>query len=126
MIDSRKKRAALEPDVDSTAAEADSNNNNGNVNGSTSLFDERQRQKSKPRPTKARLTATQLEELARQQQAEMDRGWRRVIELLAPMRQGDSTAESDWLVEAERLIEVFRQSKDLFSTAKVSRIVWFG
>jgi len=38
------------------------------------------------------------------------------------MLAGDPEAEKEWLVESERLVETFRETRNLFLTSRVSRL----
>jgi general transcription factor 3C polypeptide 3 (transcription factor C subunit 4) len=120
VIDSRKKRLAAR---------------GGNDAGrSGSLFEEKGRKFGKGGAlvkAKDRLSSSQLKELEEGKVKEVLRGFRRVRELcghvFAPEVEGHAEpskskeeAEREWLFEAERLIETFRETRNLFLTSRVS------
>lgn len=91
---------------------------------STSLFaEEKSTPKGKSSAGKARLTAAQLRELEAEKEKEVVRGYHRIKELWAGMLRGDAEAEREWLLEAEKLVDMFRETRNLFLTSRVSRVV---
>lgn len=109
VIDSRKKRP-----------KESTNQPEGNNSASTSLFEEKASAKSKAAlRAQGRLTHTQLRELESQKEKEVMKGYRRVQELWPGMLTGDEEAEREWLVEAEKLVETFRETRNLFLTSRV-------
>lgn len=89
----------------------------------TSLFEEKARVKGKSAAAKAnKLSAAQLRELEAQKEREVVQGFRRVKELWPRMLAGEEEAEREWLVEAEKLIESFRETRNLFQTSRVSSL----
>ena len=87
----------------------------------TSLFEEKARVKGKSVSVKAnKLSVAQLRELEAQKEKEAVQGFRRIQELWPRMLSGDEEAEREWLVEAEKLIESFRETRNLFQTSRVS------
>lgn len=119
MIDSRKRRAAQrDGTVDS----------GGGDPASASLFEEGKVRGSKAKGTPAKsnpnkLTVTQLRELETQKEREGVQSWHRVQELYARMLAGEEEATREWLVEAEKLVESFRETRALFLTSRVRSIV---
>jgi general transcription factor 3C polypeptide 3 (transcription factor C subunit 4) len=113
VIDSRKKRGK------SNAA----NQTEDTVNPSnTSLFsEEKATHKSKAR-VQNRLTHAQLRALEVQKEKEVVKGHRRLKELWSGMLVGEKESEREWLLEAEKLIDMFRETRNLFVT---SRVCWF-
>lgn len=116
VIDSRKKR------------NKDTNGNQPEdpFNPSTSLFaEERVSAKSKGGSTRPqnRLSHAQLKELEVQKEREVARGWARVNELWSLMlhegAEGHEDAAREWLIEAEKLVETFRETRNLFLTSRV-------
>jgi general transcription factor 3C polypeptide 3 (transcription factor C subunit 4) len=96
------------------------------VGGQThaSLFEETSRGKSKSSTSKSRkLTPAQLRELEEQKEREVVRGYRRVEELwprlLDESDQGREEVEREWMFEAEKLVDMFRETRMLFLTSKV-------
>lgn len=114
MIDSRKKRPK---DTVVNANSADPQ--------SSSLFEESTtKRKSKVSKT-GRLTLPQLHELERKKEEDVKRGYRLLCELwpkiLLPQRtDGQEPAEREWLLEAEKLVDMFRETRNLFRTSRVS------
>ena len=43
-------------------------------------------------------------------------------ELWPGMLAGDFEAEKEWLIESEKLVETFRETRNLFLTSRVSRL----
>ena len=110
VIDSRKKRGK------SNAA----NQSEDAVNpSSTSLFSEdKATPKSKAR-VQNRLTPAQLRELEVEKEKEVMKGYRRLKEIWSGMLAGEKHLEMEWLVEAEKLIDMFRETRNLFVTSRV-------
>jgi general transcription factor 3C polypeptide 3 (transcription factor C subunit 4) len=91
---------------------------------SASLFEEKSKGKGKAPASKSqhRLNPAQLRELEAQKEQEVLRGYRRVSELWPLiLSQGDKQeeAEREWLVEAEKLVDTFRETRNLFLTTRV-------
>lgn len=103
-----------------------------------SLFQETPRtggSDKKTKPSKARkLTVVQLKELEEEKEKEVLRGWKRIKELWARLLGQDMTdgasgdddvevdregAEREWMLETEKLVEMFRETRMLFLTTKV-------
>ncbi|KAI0642215.1 TPR-like protein [Trametes meyenii] len=117
VIEARKKRTAnREGTVDSGNADPTS----------ASLFEEGKVRGMKQRGTPVktnpnRLTPAQLRELEAQKEREAAQSWHRVQELWPRMladENGDEEAVREWLVEAEKLIESFRETRALFLTSR--------
>lgn len=88
--------------------------------GGSSLFREREARPSS-RITKKSMTPAQLLKLENERK-EQALGWyKRVRDLWSAMMSGQMEAEREWLLEAEKLVEMFRSTRDLFSTGKVFR-----
>ena len=110
VIDSRKKRGKS----NATNQTEDTTNPSG-----TSLFSEdKTTHKSKAR-VQNRLTHAQLRELEVQKEKEVVKGHRRLKELWSDMLAGEKDSEREWLVEAEKLIDMFRETRNLFVTSRV-------
>ncbi|SRR6266550_2511365 len=126
VIDSRKKR----PREAASAAAAGPSTGTA----STSLFHE-DRMIAKTKTTAGaaarpqnRLTHAQLRELEAEKEREVLRGWARVqdlwSEMLTSMHGKEPTQEErEWLLEAEKLVETFRETRNLFLTSRVSRLL---
>ncbi|KAJ3811099.1 hypothetical protein F5876DRAFT_88515 [Lentinula aff. lateritia] len=145
VIDTRKRRNK-DPSQDS---------NPTNSNPSTSLFAEKNVKSSSSRPTNQnRLTQAQLKELEAEKEKEALRSYNRVKEIwdgmikeretrekeleagiqaaksLMEQQQANGAAaegpvEREWMLEAEKLVDTFRETRNLFTAArKQMRIVW--
>ncbi|KAG6897632.1 hypothetical protein C0992_012861 [Termitomyces sp. T32_za158] len=108
VIDSRKKRPKESGASQPTESGA-----------STSLFEEKA---AKAKGTKApgRLTNAQLRELEAEKEKEVLRGYRVVKEQWAGMLADDEEAIKLWLIEAEKLVETFRETRNLFLTSRTN------
>ncbi|KAI0333808.1 TPR-like protein [Cubamyces sp. BRFM 1775] len=114
VIASRKRRAAHR--------EGTAEGGSGET-GSASLFEEGKVRgaKAKGTPAKAnpnRLTIVQLRELEAQKEREAVQSWHRVQELWPQMLANEEAATREWLVEAEKLVESFRETRALFLTSR--------
>ncbi|KAG2040882.1 TPR-like protein [Suillus americanus] len=84
-----------------------------------SLFEEKSRTKAKtPAPGKSRLTLAELKALEEQREREVILGYNRVEDLWPRMLHGDVEAEREWMIEAEKLVEMFRETRNLFLTTR--------
>ena len=110
MIDSRKKRGK------SNAV----NQTEDTVNPSnTSLFSEDKATPKSKAKVQNRLTHAQLRELEVQKEKEVMKGYRRLKEIWSGMLAGEKDSEREWLLEAEKLIDMFRETRNLFVTSRV-------
>ncbi|KAF8636092.1 hypothetical protein AX17_003797 [Amanita inopinata Kibby_2008] len=130
VIDSRKKKPkdAVPTSTQSPAP------GSSTAPASSSLFQEdRSSAKSKSAAgtgsmrSQNRLTHAQLRELEAEKEKEVLKGWSRVKELWGGMLSslrgegGDEEseqAEREWLVEAEKLVDTFRETRNLFLTSR--------
>ncbi|EDR04660.1 uncharacterized protein LACBIDRAFT_304399 [Laccaria bicolor S238N-H82] len=108
VIDSRKKRAkapATQFEDDPTTA---------------SLFAEERIARSKANAIRVQhqLTHLQLRELEAAKEKEVMQGYQRIRELWAGMMGGDEECEREWMVEAEKLVDMFREMRNLFLTSR--------
>lgn len=85
----------------------------------TSLFAEDKTTKTKANATRPRLTHAQLRELEAGKEKEVVCGYRRQKELWPAVVASDPEAERVWLVEAEKLVDMFRETRNLFLTSRV-------
>jgi len=113
VIESRKKRHkasnAVQPDEP------------GGSSASTSLFtEERAATKGKSSTRQNRPTHAQLKDLEMEREKEVVRGYRRLKELWSGMLAGDENADREWMLEAEKLVDMFRETRNLFLTTRVS------
>ncbi|KNZ78575.1 Transcription factor tau subunit sfc4, partial [Termitomyces sp. J132] len=109
VIDSRKKRT--KETIASQPAES--------AAASTSLFEEKAA-KSKAAKNPGRLTHAQLRELEAEKEKEVLRGYKIVKEQWAGMLAGEEDAVKLWLIEAEKLVETFRETRNLFLTSRTN------
>lgn len=65
------------------------------------------------------LTHAQLRALEVQKEKEVVKGYCRLKELWSGMLAGEEESEREWLVEAEKLIDMFRETRNLFMTTRV-------
>ncbi|KAI5998108.1 hypothetical protein EDD15DRAFT_2243627 [Pisolithus albus] len=113
VIDSRKRRLPQPEDV---------NVDRTTPQPTASLFDEKfqTRQKGKAANKQGRLSLAELKALEEEREKEVVTGYKRVEELW-PRILGDhpdDQAEREWILEAEKLIEMFRETRNLFLTTK--------
>ncbi|CCM04149.1 uncharacterized protein FIBRA_06311 [Fibroporia radiculosa] len=84
---------------------------------SSSLFEEKSRSKAGLKSAD-KLSATQLRELESQKEREVSQGFHIIRELWPRMLVGEEDAEREWLIEAEKLVESFRETRALFVTSR--------
>ncbi|KAF9821450.1 hypothetical protein IEO21_00696 [Rhodonia placenta] len=85
----------------------------------TSLFEERARPKGKAGSKNAnKLSVAQLKELEAKKEREVIQSYHRIKELWPRMLAGEEEAEREWLMEAEKLVESFRETRPLFLTSR--------
>jgi general transcription factor 3C polypeptide 3 (transcription factor C subunit 4) len=114
VIDSRKRRPK---DAALSAHSADT--------PSSSLFEESTTKKKSKVSKTGRLTLPQLHELERKKEHEVKRGYKLLRELWPKMllpqgAEGQELAEREWILEAEKLVDMFRETRNLFRTSRVS------
>ncbi len=112
VIDSRKKKPK-----DKSANQGEDDGGDG------SLFPEEkppQRGKSSTVKPQNRLTSAQLRQLETEKEAEIVRGYKRLKDVWEKMLLGDELAQREWMIEAEKMIETYRETRNLFMTGKVS------
>lgn len=95
--------------------------------GSASLFEEGKARgtpaKGKSKPTNPnKLTPAQLRDLEVQKEREAAQQWKRVQELWPRMLAGEEEPLREWLIEAEKLVEAFRETRALFLTSRVRHV----
>jgi len=111
VIDSRKRKARDPNQTRSSDTPTDS----------TSLFLERgSKTKTSKAKSQNRLTIAELRVLEAEREKDNLRGYKRVQETWAGMLSGDEESEREWMLEAEKMIETFRETRNLFSTQRVS------
>ena len=82
-----------------------------------SLFSEKKRGKQKQIPTakpRQTLSHDQILELEHQRENAAQEWYAKVRNLWDDMRKGEPEAENEWMLNAERLIEMFRETRKLF------------
>ncbi|KDR78033.1 hypothetical protein GALMADRAFT_245006 [Galerina marginata CBS 339.88] len=113
VIDSRKKRnrgAAHNQAEEST-----------NPVGTSLFAEDKAPAKTKATATRQnRLSHTQLKELEMQKEKEVVRGYQRMKDLWPSMLAGELEAEREWLLEGEKLVDMFRETRNLFSTSRTN------
>jgi general transcription factor 3C polypeptide 3 (transcription factor C subunit 4) len=72
-----------------------------------------------------RLTHLQLGELEAAKEKEVMQGYRGIRELCAGMMGRDEKYEREWMVEAEKLVEMVRETRNSFLTSRVSCLLCF-
>ena len=92
---------------------------------SSSLFEESTAKKKSKVSKTGRLTLPQLHELERKKEEEVKHGYKLLCELWPKMllpkgSAGQDLAEREWLLEAEKLVDMFRETRNLFRTSRVS------
>jgi general transcription factor 3C polypeptide 3 (transcription factor C subunit 4) len=110
VIDSRKKRGKS-----NAANQAEDTFNPSN----TSLFSEDKATPKLKARAQNRLTHAQLRELEVQKEKEVMKGYRRLKEIWSDMLAEEKDSEREWLVEAEKLIDMFRETRNLFVASRV-------
>ncbi|KAF8549682.1 TPR-like protein [Imleria badia] len=87
-----------------------------------SLFDEKSHARSKGRTTtkSGRLTLADLKVLEEQREREVLLGYKRIEELWPRVLSAESNDEvvREWMLEAEKLVEMFRETRNLFLTSR--------
>jgi general transcription factor 3C polypeptide 3 (transcription factor C subunit 4) len=90
-----------------------------------SLFAEKKskgkRSAAKSAQNKPRLSKEELIQLDQQKEGEALRAYARVKQLWDAMLAGEEAAEREWLIEAEKLVEMFRETRALFSVLNVGK-----
>ncbi|RXW22111.1 hypothetical protein EST38_g3735 [Candolleomyces aberdarensis] len=120
VIDSRKKRK----NANQSQAEMTPDPSGSQAMASTSLFTEdKLTAKSKAAAARAqnRLTHAQLRELEAEKEKEVIKGFKRLKEQWSALLSGDGVnAEREWLLEAEKLVDMFRETRNLFLTSRAN------
>ncbi|KZV61169.1 TPR-like protein [Peniophora sp. CONT] len=115
VIDSRKRKRR-----DGTKDGAELDEGTAEPEGGSTLFREREARRS-ARITKKTMTPAMLLKLENERKEEALGWYKRVRDLWPAMMGGQAEGEREWLLEAEKLVEMFRSTRDLFSTGKVFR-----
>ncbi|OJA08708.1 hypothetical protein AZE42_08889 [Rhizopogon vesiculosus] len=112
VIDSRKRRIH-QPEAAASITDA------GAQPQGASLFEEKSRTKGKSSaPGKGRFSLAELKVLEEEREREVIFGHKRIEELWPRMLHEDVEAEREWMIEAEKLVEMFRETRNLFVTTR--------
>ncbi|KAF7316423.1 hypothetical protein MIND_00161200 [Mycena indigotica] len=114
VIDSRR-RSLIDKTLDSDASRTDQAL-------SSSLFPEGQpaEKTGTSKSTKSRMTTEALKQFELEMEAETIKGHQRLMELYPNIRRDSepNDDEREWIIQAEKLIEAFRETRQLFSTSR--------
>ncbi|KAJ7594254.1 hypothetical protein C8J56DRAFT_926291 [Mycena floridula] len=84
----------------------------------STLFSEGRPKTTSTSTSKTRLTHTQLRQLEAEKEKEVLRSYRRLVELRENMLVGEPEAFREWMLEAEKMVETFRETRALFSASR--------
>ncbi|KAJ7064882.1 hypothetical protein C8F01DRAFT_778362 [Mycena amicta] len=115
VIDSRKRANNRTSDTDAHPSTAQV--------PSSSLFSEGQsgEKVGKSKSNKARMTTEALKQLELEMEAETVKGHQRLMELYPNIGKDEPNHfERDWIIQAEKLLEAFRETRQLFSTSQLT------
>lgn len=90
---------------------------------SQSLFDENAITSSQSKKISPKLSPAELKALEDERQRKLTAAWEMCKSLRGGMEAGDDEVEGEWLIEAEKLVEHFRETRHLFVTAKVCLVL---
>lgn len=90
-----------------------------NVQG-TSLFEETPSSRLTKGYKSSKSSRPVARELEVEKEKEVLKGYQRVMDLTPAMKAGGEAAVKEWLLEAEKLIENFRETRRLFLSTRVS------
>jgi len=110
VIEARKRHLTREGQSEGAATD--------HTQPSESLFQEKAA-RGKAKKTKRGMTLAQLQELELEHEASTKRGFESLKKLAPDMKRGKPEAEAAWLLEAETLVESFREVKPLFPSTRV-------
>ncbi|TFK50646.1 TPR-like protein [Heliocybe sulcata] len=87
---------------------------------SSSLFVEKSRGKARESTFKSKsgLSPAQVRALEEEKEKEVIRGYSRVRDLWPEIMVGNEVTAREWLLEAEKLVETFRETRNLFLTTR--------
>ncbi|KAL5520201.1 hypothetical protein ACEPAG_9414 [Sanghuangporus baumii] len=108
VINSRRRRIGGTKDGDAQ--------DDGEEIAATSLFAERKRGRAKQSKPRTPMSRQHLIELEREKDRVAAGCYEQLLQLQDSMRHGDTNAENEWLLNAEKLIEMFRETRSLFVT----------
>lgn len=112
VIDSRKRQSEM-------AAEDD--RHDAGAVAAVSLFSERKqgRPKKENTPKRATMSRQEVQQLEAQREGECATYFSATDMLVDAMRRGEKDAENAWLINAEKLLEMFRGTRPLFPSSSV-------
>ena len=90
-----------------------------NIQGA-SLFEETPSSRQTKGYKSSRSSRPVARELEAEKEKEVLKGYQRVKDLTPAMKAGNEVAVKEWLLEAEKLIETFRETRRLFLSTRVS------
>ncbi|KAF8883905.1 hypothetical protein CPB84DRAFT_1750548 [Gymnopilus junonius] len=116
VIDSRKRRGK---------GASTSQAREGSTQPSTSLFaeDKSGKKATTTSARQSRLTHAQLRELEKEKEKEVVKGYKRLKELWPGMLAEEVEPEREWMLEAEKLVDMFRETRNLFLTSRVDKSI---
>ena len=114
MIDARGKRNTRHTKQGTLASQS-------NAQGA-SLFEETTFSRQNRTNKSSKSSRPVARELEVEKEKEVLRGYQRVKELTPAMKTGNEVAIKEWLLEAEKLIETFRETRRLFLSTRVGNL----
>jgi general transcription factor 3C polypeptide 3 (transcription factor C subunit 4) len=87
-----------------------------------SLFEETPSTRSTKGYRSSKSSRPVARELEVEKEKEVLKGYQRVMDLTPAMKTGNEVAVKEWLLEAEKLIETFRETRRLFLSTRVSHL----
>ncbi|KAF4563013.1 transcription factor TFIIIC subunit tfc4 [Pleurotus pulmonarius] len=112
VIDARKRRRAEGQSTDGN----EHSSSTPTAQGGASLFEEKK--KATKSVQQRKLTLAQLKELEAKKEAQVVSGYRRLTELWPAMVEDAGDAEKAWMEEAEKLVETYRETRNLFAASR--------
>ncbi|KAJ7259647.1 TPR-like protein [Mycena rebaudengoi] len=82
--------------------------------------------KQRARPKANRLSNAELRELEARKESEVIQGYLRLKQLWPRMLKGYAQPKQEWLLEAEKLTDTFRETRSLFSTSRTFKGIFPG
>lgn len=84
------------------------------------MFEETPSSRSTKAYKSSRSSRPVARELEVEKEKEVLKGYQRVMELIPAVKAGNDVATKEWLLEVEKLIETFRETRRLFLSTRVS------
>ena len=134
VIDARKRRTQQSENLTSQATSDTQRAQHNNTQ--SSLFIEQSRSsKRKTAEQGTKLTKAQVKEIEKKKEEEVQTAWKRMAELQgivdkvlskkSPTTEDLERSVTEWLFEAEKIIEGFRETRMLFITSSVRAFILF-